>query len=60
MGKRKVLKQEVEKILDDENALLIYPPENSPTMNETLDIDKLEMTFKMGKREAGKIQAFIR
>jgi hypothetical protein len=64
LGKRALnvtgnFKSDIEKILADPNALLIHPPENSPTTQSTIDPKKLKATYQMGIDASKKILEWI-
>jgi len=58
-NKTNKINQEIEKIKQDKNSLLIFPPENNPSGNSTTDKEKLLTTYEMGQIEAEKILDFI-
>lgn len=51
--------EEIEKIKRDKNSLLITPPKNNRTKNNTRNPNKLRYTHYLGMRECKKILNFI-
>ncbi|MBI3622860.1 hypothetical protein HY212_02145 [Candidatus Pacearchaeota archaeon] len=50
---------DVDKIRNDSNALLIHPPKENPTNQRTIDPEKLLVTYKMGQEAAEKILEWV-
>lgn len=59
LGKEQRFRDDIQKIRGDPNALLVHPPENSPTSQSTTDPVKIRITYQMGIDATRKIIDWI-
>ena len=58
-NKIKTFQEDVNKIKNDSNSLLIHSPIDSPTTQRTTDREKLLVTYQMGQEAAERILGWI-
>ena len=58
--REKSVRDDIKLALSNRRVLIIYPPKNNPTVPKTTDYKKLIKTYEMGKKEAIKINDFLK
>ncbi len=58
--RERLVRNDIQLALSCSRVLIIHPPKNSPTVPRTTNYSKLITTYEMGKKEAMKIESFLK
>ena len=60
MEREKSVRNDIKLALSNKRVLIVHPPNNNPTVPRTTNYSKLITTYEMGKKEAMKIESFLK